>query len=112
MPNPKGLGYVYMPSQYNDLKMDPELVQRRIPLYHGNQEFFQNIVDYMMGDNSVLDIRSRQIEIKKIDKEKIKQHAGFYKLVNLLVPIGMILFLAFGLNFIRKNRFANQPKKR
>jgi gliding-associated putative ABC transporter substrate-binding component GldG len=112
MPNPKGLGYVYMPSQYNDLKMDPELVQRRIPLYHGNQEFFQNIVDYMMGDNSVLDIRSRQIEIKKIDKEKIKLHAGFYKLVNLLVPIGMILFLAFGLNFIRKNRFANQPKKR
>jgi ABC-type uncharacterized transport system involved in gliding motility auxiliary subunit len=79
---------------------------------HGNQEFFQNIVDYMMGDNSVLDIRSRQIEIKKIDKEKIKQHAGYYKIVNLLAPIGSILILAFGLNLIRKKRFAQNPKKR
>jgi ABC-2 type transport system permease protein len=101
-----------MPSQYNDLKMDPELVQRGIPLYHGNQEFFQNIVDYMMGDNSVIDIRSRQIEIKKIDKEKIKQHAGFYKIVNVLAPIGTILLLAFSLNIIRKKRYAQLPKKR
>jgi len=112
MPNPKGLGYVYVPSQYNDLKMDPELVQRGIPLYHGNQEFFQNIIDYMMGDNSVLDIRSRQIEIKKIDREKIKLHAGFYKILNLLAPIGLILLLAFGLNIIRKKRYAQSTKTR
>jgi ABC-2 type transport system permease protein len=91
--------------------MDPELVQRGVPLYTGNQEFFQNIVDYMMGDNSVLDIRSRQIEIKKIDKEKIKQFAGFYKLVNVIVPIGIILLLAFLLNLIRKNRFAKTHRK-
>ena len=112
MPNPRGLGFVYVPSQYNDLKMDAELVQRGIPLYHGNQEFFQNIVDYMMGDNSVLDIRSRQIEIKKIDKEKIKLHAGFYKILNLLTPIGTILILAFVLNIIRNKRYAQVSKKR
>ena len=111
MPNPRGMGYVYMPNQYNDLKMDPELVQRGIPLYTGNQEFFQNIVDYMMGDNSVLDIRSRQIEIKKIDKEKIKLYAGYYKMVNVVVPIGLILVLAFILNLIRKNRFAKTTRK-
>jgi gliding-associated putative ABC transporter substrate-binding component GldG len=111
MPNPRGLGYVYVPSQFNDLKMDPELFQRGVRFYHGNQEFFQNIVDYMMGDNSVLDIRSRQIEIKKIDREKIKLHAGFYKIVNLLAPIGTILLLAFGLNFIRKKRYAQVPRK-
>jgi gliding-associated putative ABC transporter substrate-binding component GldG len=111
MPNPRGLGYVYVPSQFNDLKMDPELFQRGVRFYHGNQEFFQNIVDYMMGDYSVLDIRSRQIEIKKIDREKIKLHAGFYKIVNLLAPIGTILLLAFGLNFIRKKRYAQVPRK-
>lgn len=112
MPNPKGLGYVYMPNQFNDLKIDPELYRKGKLVIHGNQEFFQNIVDYMMGDNSVLDIRSRQIEIKKIDKEKIKQYAGFYKIVNLLAPIGSILLLAFGLNLIRKKRYSQNPKKR
>ena len=66
----------------------------------------------MMGDNSVLDIRSRQIEIKKIDKEKIKLHAGFYKILNLLTPIGTILILAFVLNIIRNKRYAQVSKKR
>lgn len=106
MPNPRGMGYVYVPNQYNDLKMDPELVQRGVPFYTGNQEFFQNVVDYMMGDNSVLDVRSRQIEMKKIDKEKIKLFAGFYKFLNVLLPIGFILIFAFIIHLIRKKRFA------
>jgi gliding-associated putative ABC transporter substrate-binding component GldG len=64
--------YMYRPIAINELKVDAELAQRRIPIVFGNQELFQNIVDYMMGDNSVLDIRSRQIDIKEIDKEKVK----------------------------------------
>ena len=85
--------------------MDPELAKRRIPLFFGNQEFFQNLVDYMMGDNSVLDIRSRQIDIKEIDKEKIKLHAGFYKVLNMTLPIALILLLAFIWNMLRKKKY-------
>ena len=85
--------------------MDPELAKRRIPLFFGNQEFFQNLVDYMMGDNSVLDIRSRQIDIKEIDKEKIKLHSGFYKVLNMTLPIALILLLAFIWNMLRKKKY-------
>ena len=85
--------------------MDPELAKRRIPLFFGNQEFFQNLVDYMMGDNSVLDIRSRQIDIKEIDKEKIKLYAGFYKVLNMIVPIAIILLLSFIWNILRKKKY-------
>jgi ABC-2 type transport system permease protein len=86
--------------------MDPELAELRIPLYYGNQEFFQNLVDYMMGDNSVLDIRSRQIDIRAIDNEKIKEDAGFFKVLNLLLPVALILALAFVLTYIRKRKYA------
>ncbi len=106
IPNPKGNGYLYRPNQINDMKMEPELAERNVPLYFGNQEFFQNVVDYMMGDNSVLDVRSRQIDIKEIDKEKIKTFAGFYKMINLLLPIGIVLLMAFALNFLRKRKYA------
>jgi ABC-2 type transport system permease protein len=71
----------------------------------GNQELFQNIVDYMMGDNSVLDIRSRQIDIKEIDKEKVKSSSLFYKSINMLTPLMLILVLAFIMNLIRKRRY-------
>lgn len=106
MPNPKGLNFLYRPNAFNELKMDLDLYQRRISLYYGNQEFFQNIVDYMMGDNSVLDIRSRQIDIKEVDKEKVNKFAGFYKTMNMLLPLGIIILLSVLMNFIRTRRYA------
>ena len=97
--------YLYRPIAINELKVDAELAQRRIPIVFGNQELFQNMVDYMMGDNSVLDIRSRQIDIKEIDKEKIKSAALFYKSINMLMPLLVILALAFLMNWIRLRRY-------
>ena len=102
---PNSEEFAYFPNEINDLRMDPELAKRRIPLFFGNQEFFQNLVDYMIGDNSVLDIRSRQIDIKEIDKEKIKLQAGFYKLLNMTVPIALILLLALVWNMLRKKKY-------
>jgi ABC-2 type transport system permease protein len=97
--------YLYRPIAINELKVDAELAQRRIPLIFGNQELFQNMVDYLMGDNSVLDIRSRQIDIKEIDKEKIKSASLFYKSVNMLVPLLLILIFAFIMYKIRQKRY-------
>jgi gliding-associated putative ABC transporter substrate-binding component GldG len=103
--NSKGTGYMYRPKQLNDLQFSEDLVNLNIPHFFGNQEFFQNLTDYMMGDNSVLDIRSRQIDIRKIDNEKVKMHSEFYKISNIGVPIVSILFLAFLFYFIRKNKY-------
>ena len=97
--------YLYRPLAINELKVDAELAQRRIPIIFGNQELFQNMVDYMMGDNSVLDIRSRQIDIKEIDKEKIKSSSLFYKSINVMLPLLLILALAFIMNWIRQRRY-------
>src|SRR5690606_30040801 len=74
---------MYKPIEFPDLRMDEELYRLNIPLVFGNQEFFQNLVDYVMGDNSVLDIRSRQIDIREIDNAKVQSYATFYKLINL-----------------------------
>jgi gliding-associated putative ABC transporter substrate-binding component GldG len=106
MPNKLGTGYMYRPKQLNTLQFSDELVKLQIPHFFGNQEFFQNLADYMMGDNSVLDIRSRQIDIHHIDQEKVKTHATYFKVINLLIPIGSILILAFAMNYLRKRKFA------
>ena len=101
-----GTEFMYRPTEINDLRMDPELAQLGVPLFFGNQEFFQNLTDYMMGDQSVLDVRSRQIDIHEIDKEKVKTDAGFYKTLNVLLPILLILIFAFLMAWIRKRKYA------
>lgn len=105
MPNKTGDGYLYRPIEINELRMDPELSALRIPVFFGNQEFFQNAVDYVMGDNSVLDIRSKQIDINELDKEKIKAKAGMFKTINMILPSGLILLLAIAILYLRKKKY-------
>lgn len=108
MPSRDGKGFVYRPTQFNDLRMDAELAQLGVPLYFGNQEFFQNLTDYMMGENSVLDIRSRQIDIHAMDSEKVKTFAGYYKFINIVVPILVVLLFAFVMAYLRKRRYSSK----
>ena len=93
------------PFPFNALKYSriPDLNGR--PLIYGNQEFIQNLVDYMMGDNSVLDIRSKQIEFKEMDKMKLQAKAEFYRYLNLILPLAFILALAILMFFSRKQKY-------
>lgn len=106
MPNKLGTGMMYKPKQLNDLQFSEELMRMQIPHFFGNQEFFQNLTDYMMGDNSVLDIRSRQIDIHHIDQEKVKAGASFYKIINMVLPVGIIVLLAFTMHYLRRRKYA------
>jgi hypothetical protein len=65
-----------------------------------------NLVDYMMGDNSVLELRSRRIEIHPIDKVKVSENANFYRTINIGLPILLILALAVAMFLIRRNKYA------
>jgi gliding-associated putative ABC transporter substrate-binding component GldG len=108
---PKGLRsdsvFKYRPKlDVNDLKQNFELVQARYQHVIGNQEFYQNLTDFMMGEHSVMDIRSREIGIHAIDTEKVKADSGFYKLLNVGLPIVIILLLALVMNIMRKRKFS------
>lgn len=106
MPNKMTGQMMYRPIQFNELRMDKELASRDIPLFYGNQEFIQNMVDYIMGDNSILDIRSKQIDIHELDNQKVQEDAGFYKLINMVLPSLLVLAFAFIMSLIRKRKYA------
>lgn len=98
---------MYRPQAFNNLRFDETMakIEGMQPLVYGNQEFFQNLVDYMMGDNSVLDLRSKQIDVHAIDKEKVKQEAGFYKTINMIIPSLVIIIMAFIFFFLRRRKY-------
>lgn len=103
-------GYNYVPAQFNNLKFDD--INLRLKgfgyLTYGNQEFFQNMVDYMMGDNSILDIRSKQIELHPIDKTKVEKYAPTIRVINMLIPSLIILILGLILFTIRKKKYTKK----
>lgn len=105
--NPSGTEYMYRPKQGpNELQFDREMVSMGVQHLFGNEDFFMNMVDFMLGDNSMLALRSKQIEIHAIDKEKVSENAGFYKILNIGLPILLILALAFVMFLIRRKKYA------
>lgn len=104
----QGGSYQYRPFPafpFNALKYSkvPDINGR--PLIYGNQEFIQNMVDYMLGDNSVLDIRSRQIELRQLDQRKMMDEGNFIRYINLLVPFLLIALLGGVIFFLRKKKY-------
>lgn len=107
-PSRTGNSFQYRPKNVNDLQFSQELINLKIPHFFGNQEFFQNMADYMMGDNSVLDIRSRQIDIHEMNKDRVKTHAGMYRILNIGVPVLLIVILAIVFIVIRRRKYTQK----
>jgi hypothetical protein len=59
-----------------------------------------------MGDNSILDIRSRQIDIHEINNTKVQASAGYYKIINLLVPSSILIVIVLIFGYIRKRKYS------
>ena len=98
--------FAYMPSQFNNLQYNRDMMNLRVNHIFGNQEFIQNILDYMLGETSVLDLRSRQIDVHEIDNSKVVASASYYKIMNVGLPILLIVGMAFIVYFIRKRKYA------
>lgn len=73
---------------------------------YGNLEFILNAVDYMLDENSLLDVRTKTITLRMLDEQKIIDEKEFWRFVNIAVPIILIFILGFVQFIVRKRRFA------
>ncbi len=104
--------WIYKEVNFDEFKFDPFdpnlNTGKSMPMFvYGNAEFLLNAVDYTMGDESVLGVRSRSISIRPLNEEKIKAEARFWQLINIVVPILLVSILGFVLFYIRKRRYTN-----
>jgi gliding-associated putative ABC transporter substrate-binding component GldG len=71
----------------------------------GNKAFLLNAVNYLMQDTSLIKLRSKTIQLRFLDKQKAVAQAGYWQLVNILVPLLILLLFGFGFRFYRKLKF-------
>lgn len=93
--------YKYLPRYPKGYEIDELFCGTKI----GNFDFFENSVDYMMGENTLLSIRSRIIDLHPLNKLKIEKESKFYKLINIFVPLLFLFILYFILTLLRKKSF-------
>lgn len=73
---------------------------------YGNKEFLLNAVNYLLDDNGLINIRSKEIAVTFLDQQKITAQKTKWQLLNIALPLGLLALFGFTFNYFRKKRYA------
>ena len=71
----------------------------------GNKEFLLNCVSYLLDDSRLIQIRSKTIDLKTLDREKSFQKKSLYQLLNVITPLILLALFGIGFHQIRKKKY-------
>ncbi len=72
---------------------------------YGNKEFLLNTVNYLLDDDGLINIRSKEIAVAFLDQQKIASQKTKWQLINTLLPIVLLSIFSFTFNYIRKKKY-------
>lgn len=72
---------------------------------YGNREFLVNSMNYLLGDSSLIGVRSREIKLRKLNAEEIATNKTFWQIINTIIPVLAVIIFGFIQLFIRKRKF-------
>ncbi len=73
--------------------------------FKGNEQFILNAVNYLCEDGGLMKIRSRELKLRLLDIELIKNNRFLIQLINLSLPILLIIVFGFIILIIRKRKY-------
>ena len=72
----------------------------------GNKEFILNCIDYLCDDSGLIEVRSRELKLRLLDKTKTEKHQLTIQLVNIGLPVLLIILFALINGFVRKRKYS------
>lgn len=72
---------------------------------YGNKEFLLNAVNYLLDDTGLIEIRSKEINLAFLDKEKTAAQREQWQLINIVGPLLLLLIFGVAFGFYRKQKY-------
>lgn len=74
---------------------------------YANLDLLLNMMSYLTDDQGLINARSKEIKIRPLDKEKLKNDKFFWQAVNLIVPLIALIVFGFARAAVRKRKYAS-----
>lgn len=71
---------------------------------YDNKALLMNVVDYLAGDDALINIRSKEVEVRTLDKKSVNESAGLIRALNLILPILAIVLFGLLRFYLRKRK--------
>ncbi|MFH0760111.1 MAG: gliding motility-associated ABC transporter substrate-binding protein GldG [Bacteroidota bacterium] len=72
----------------------------------GNRDFLLNCVNYLLDDEGVMGLRSREVKVRLLDYDRITGDNLLWKLFNLILPVAIVILAGLVYLFIRKKKYS------
>jgi ABC-2 type transport system permease protein len=72
----------------------------------GNKEFLLNTIYYLNDETGIMQLRSRTVQLRLLDKVKLREEKSFWQWLNMAVPLVVVLLFGIVYNAIRRYRYS------
>lgn len=73
--------------------------------YFGNKEFILNSVNYLLDDNGLINIRSKDVSLPLLDKQRVHDNYSQTQMLTVALPIVLLGIFGFLFTYLRKKKY-------
>jgi hypothetical protein len=66
-----------------------------------------NCVNFLLDDNGLINIRSKELDLPLLDKEKVFENYTYIQFLTIGLPIVILAVFGFLFTFLRKRKYSN-----
>jgi ABC-2 type transport system permease protein len=71
----------------------------------GNRDFLINCLNYLVDDHGIMELRSREMKLRLLNKIKVKSEKTQWQLINVLGPVVLVILAGLIYNYYRKRKY-------
>lgn len=73
---------------------------------YANKEFMLNCVNYLLDDNGLINIRSKEVALPILDTQKVVDNYTYSQIVTIGFPIALVLLFGVVFTYLRKKKYS------
>lgn len=93
-----------LPLGADKYSMNPEM-KTAAPVIYDNAKFIMNSLDYLVGENALMELNDRERQLNLLDKNLVAEEKNTWRWFNLLLPLAVIWLIGLGIIYLRKRRY-------
>jgi ABC-2 type transport system permease protein len=73
---------------------------------YGNKNLLLNIADYLTDDSGLIELRTKEIKLRLLDKAKVRSEKLYWQVINTVLPLLLVLIFAIFQHYARRRKYA------
>jgi ABC-2 type transport system permease protein len=71
----------------------------------GNRDFLINCLNYLVDDNGIMGLRSRELKLRLLNIMKVKSEKSEWQIINVLGPVLLVILTGFLYTYFRRRNY-------